>query len=431
MAGPARPDWQPQPAHTAKSAARVIIAGWGLISPLGTSAWTTFAQLLAGRTISDRAANLPEDIDAVDLVRALGGVASVRHSATDPAVELAERAAREALFAQSGPLPPCLLGTSKGAMHALTAAMNQVRPSSEQRIARRQKTLEPMPPAGPHLAVTLGPMGYLAKGLSDRLVVSVVQSTVAACASSLIAVHQARTMLIRDSVVHASVNDDPHTTPRRVLVISSEAALLPLFIHSYRRLGVLPPLTPAHFRGRPLDRARNGFTLSELGAAVLLERVDTVKPGQIELVDTAVAADGFDLVRTAPTLPALNRVADRLLGARSIDVLHPHATGTQEHDELEMSVYARAVAASKTMPEVYACKGALGHGLGASGLVSLVLACVCAKARRRPPMPWLTDPIESPFPLTADARPLPERSTHAIFAAGFGGHVAGAVIRGC
>jgi hypothetical protein len=49
----------------------------------------------------------------------------------------------------------------------------------------------------------------------------------------------------------------------------------------------------------------------------------------------------------------------------------------------------------------------------------------------RPPMPWLKDPIASPLPLRACAEsPLRKACvTQAIFAAGFGGHVAGAVIR--
>ena len=83
------------------------------------------------------------------------------------------------------------------------------------------------------------------------------------------------------------------------------------------------------------------------------------------------------------------------------------------------------------LPDVYACKGAIGHGLGVSGLAALVLACLCARAGRRPPMPWLTEPIDSPLAPSRDARfarNANASSTQAVFAAGFGGHVAGAVI---
>jgi 3-oxoacyl-(acyl-carrier-protein) synthase len=272
---------------------------------------------------------------------------------------------------------PIFLGASKGAMHALVDGKPE--------------------------AVTLGPHGYLAKELSKRLQLPVRLSLVGACASSLTALHHARMALL-------------HSSLDRALIVTSEASLLAMFIHSYRRLGVLPPLTREAYRGRPLDAARCGFMLSELGAAVLIEKRKP-REGDIELIDTAVAADGFDIIRSSPDMGALRHVARQLLGDKPVDLLHPHATGTAENDAAEMAVYRD----ESEVRDVYACKGALGHGLGAAGLVSLVLACLCAKANRKPPMPWLRDAIV-PFDLS------PRLQSHAVFAAGFGGHVAGARI---
>ena len=184
--------------------------------------------------------------------------------------------------------------------------------------------------------------------------------------------------------------------------------------------------------------------LAEAGAAVLLRRVQKILPGQVELVQTEIATEGFDLVRPAPGMPALRRVAEQLMRNRRIDLIHPHATGTLEHDPSELAVLLGALGDPDSesrdsgepdpgrggVPDVYACKGALGHSLGASGLVSLVLAYLCAVTGRRPPMPWLQDPLDSPLALSAKARGTEQRPrTHAVFAAGFGGHVAGAVIR--
>jgi 3-oxoacyl-[acyl-carrier-protein] synthase II len=90
-----------------------------------------------------------------------------------------------------------------------------------------------------------------------------------------------------------------------------------------------------------------------------------------------------------------------------------------------------------SLPDVYAVKGAIGHALGSAGLASLVIACLCAQVGRRPPMPWLEQPMNrSPLPLEPSSRALlggglaDPKTTQAVFAAGFGGHVAGAVIRG-
>jgi 3-oxoacyl-(acyl-carrier-protein) synthase len=78
--------------------------------------------------------------------------------------------------------------------------------------------------------------------------------------------------------------------------------------------------------------------------------------------------------------------------------------------------------------DVYACKGAIGHGLGAAGLTALVLAVMAARTKRRPPMPWLITPISCGLPLDLSAPPSRAIRRQAIFAAGFGGHVAGAVV---
>jgi 3-oxoacyl-(acyl-carrier-protein) synthase len=269
-------------------------------------------------------------------------------------------------------------------------------------------------PEDAELAVGLGPHGYVGWHLRKRLGLRPRRHCVAACASGLVALEEAVAQLRRGAC-------------ERALVIGSEAALLEPFVHSYRRLGVLAPLTREGYRGRPLDRARDGFALAEQGAAVLLERgaPDAAVDGPC-VRDVATRGEGADLVRPAPGMPALDAVAQRLLRGRSIGILHPHAPGTPEQDGEELSVYARHL---DEPARVYANKGALGHALGASGLVSLVIACLCARTGRRPPMPWLESPVESALPLMASAEQTPRGAAQAVFAAGFGGHVGGAVIQ--
>lgn len=409
------------PQNSEKPRYRVLIAGFGLITPLGGSAWQTFSNLLAGHTIADRTTNLPDDIAAVDLAKVVGAVTSAQHTATDPAIELAEKASREAALAAGIDLKgvPAFVGTSKGAVHALTAAHRSLFPPSD------ASALSAPPPPDAPLAVALGPHGYLNHHLQQRLQLGPVSHHVAACASSLTALHHARRSLIQDS------NTDEH---EHALVVTAEASLLPLFIHSYRRLGVLAKQTPQGYRERPLDNNRQGFVLGEAGAAVLLRRVPIEEeplPGETELLDTAIAAEAYDLIRPSPTMPALRRVSQQLFMGRNIDVIHPHAPGTADHDPAELNTYTKTFkeTGQTDMPELYACKGALGHSLGAAGFSALVTACLSAKVRKRPPMPWLDQPIGSGFPLTPQASSLKPSTTHAVFAAGFAGHTAGAVIK--
>ncbi len=481
--------------------ARIIITGFGLVTPLGLGAWATFAALLAGRTISDRAAALPPDIAAIDLARAIGCVAAAQHAADDPAVELAEHAAREAGVGCRGsgvgnplrpPLPPgegwgegrkelsrqaadgssssnaswgegrkemsrpdsepapplpCFLGTSKGAFRRFDEAAALFALRGHDAISHRSaKALCEV--------IALGPGEYLSQRLEKRLNIRVAHHAVAACASSLVALHRARLALL-----NRQVEGD------RALVLTADAALTPSLIHAYRKLGVLAPLSPTDYACRPLDQQRQGFVLAEAGAAVMLQRIDDpgspLPRGSVELIDTGEACDAYDLIRPCRDMPAVNHLAEHLLAGRDIDLIHPHAPGTQDHDPAEMAVYRRHAQANvrratgcrpkpaagtlaqlagmqaplagtqaQSSPctlDFYAHKGALGHTLGASGLVSLVIACLCARAQQRPPMPWLREPID---PAAAAARLAgPPIQTQAIFAAGFGGHAAGAVIR--
>ena len=432
------------------------------MTPLGHSAWETFSALLAGRTIADRLAELPADIAPVDLVRAVGAVSFAQHSACDPSVELAERAGREALTmagiaGREVSEVPCIIATSKGAVHALTAAADRHLPlaASHRKYPQPSTTTRP---TDAHLAVTLGPHGYLTHHLRQRLGLGVTTHLVAACASSLIALHRARLALLSDEISNFKFQILPHqpSAPRRTLILTADAALLPSFIHAYHRLGVLAPLTAASYRGYPLDSRANGFMIAEAGAAVLLERIDDpnyLPPRHaIELIDTAEACEAFDLIRSDESLPALTRLANRLMQDRTIDLIHPHATGTEHHDTYEMNALEirnpkseirnlkseisnpkspaltphSALLASSSPSDLYAHKGALGHTLGTSGLISTVLACLCSRTQRRPPMPWLEHPIAPDLRAEPTARPI---RTQAVFAAGFAGHTAGAILR--
>jgi len=392
---------------------RLVIQGVGLISPLGLGAWPTFRALSEARSIADRTANFINDLDPVAVVQGIGHVAVARQTRDDPAAELAERALREACH-DAGVEPtklPTWIGTSKGAVARRFAV------DSNQQTSEDHATW-----------LAMGPQGYLSHRLRVRAGVSVISHQVAACGSSLVAL---------DSAAKA-LRSAPEGSMDRALVVTAEAALLPTFIASYRRLGVLAEATPDGYRQYPLDQRRKGFMLSELSAAVVLKRLAPDEPmpkDSIELVDTAMLSEAFDMIRASPRMPALHRVAEELLAGRPIDVLHPHAPGTPDHDPIELGVLADVLNREREMTQahrevsVYACKGGLGHGLGSAGLVALVIACLSARSRKLPPMPWLEQPIGSGLPLSGQAKTLPNDSTHVVFAAGFGGATAGAVIR--
>ncbi len=396
------------------SSPRLLVAGLGLCTPLGLGAWPTFTALLTGKRLTDRLERYAPDTPPDKIVAGIGGVAVARIVADDPAVELADRAAREAC--EQANLSPhglaTFIGTSKGAVAQVGrqtgAQTHEFAPSAEW--------------------YALGPHGYLADRLTKRLGIRVMTHTVAACASSLVALDAARQWLLADERrTHA-------------LVITSEAALLPVFMHSYQRLGVLAPATLEGYRQTPLAAARGGFVLAEAGGAVVLQKLkdgetppQSAGKGPLELLDTGCLSEAYDLLRTSPQMAAIEHLAIQFNAKRKLEVLHPHATGTDEHDPAEMGALARAIGSPEAPLPLYACKGALGHGLGAAGLTAFVLACLSCRSGRIPPMRWLADgTMDLPANLRAEMKGCSVKpgAAHAVFAAGFGGHTAGALVAG-
>lgn len=386
----------------AEAGGGIAITGVGLVSPLGGSAWGTFRALLEGRTLGDRLDRAESGIDPVALVRGVGGVSSAHRAGNDPTVALGEMAGSEAI-AMAGLSPaamremPLVIASSKGALEALMLPWTKAE------------------------AAALGPHGFLAQRLRARLACGETRVAVAACASSMAALAQGARMIRRGAA-------------ERVLVVATEASLLPILVHSYRRLGVLPPLTPQRYRGLPLSRGRNGFVLNEIGAAVLLDARPQRAAALGSLEGVAMLAEADDLIRSARPPAALDRLAGWAAERVSDDVvLHPHATGTMENDETELQRLGRALGGRADGAPVYAVKGALGHGLGASGLVSVVIAALGGVTKRLPPMPWLDGRfgpvIESPMRVSAAGATLRGREQHVVTAAGFGGHVGCAVLR--
>ncbi len=379
------------------------ITGVGLLTPLGTSAWATMRALLDGRTITDRFAHLTEPLEPEQIVRGTGRIANSQLGGGDPTATLAVRAVHEAVGSaglSTADLShmPIIVASSKGAIGALFHPMTRVP------------------------AATLGPHEYLCSLIRSQTGAPSCRAVVAACASGLFALDLALRMIQRGEA-------------QRVAVVGVEASLAPLLIASYRRLGVLPPTTAKAYRCLPLDTRRCGFTLTELAAAMILDSsrgedhargAAAITPMRVLGVRTADEA--HHMVKS----PLDTEVLERLSGWACnefgpIDLLHPHATGTIENDGREMRVHAAGLGATAEATGAYAVKGAIGHGLGAAGLASVVVAAMIARCGRIPPMPWLTNPIATPLRVSQSGSGGAFRR-HAIFASGFGGHAAAAVI---
>jgi 3-oxoacyl-[acyl-carrier-protein] synthase II len=348
------------------------ITGLGLVTALGQSAGATWDSLLAGNSIADHA-RVPglENSDRA-LALALACARAALEHAKWPEANL------------NDPETALIVGTSKGPIESWLRG--------------------PAPELTSGLSQTAGTLSSaLGFGIGPRLTYS------AACASGLHALIRAAMMLQCGEA-------------RRALVVAVEASVHPLFIASFERLGVL---APAAFGCRPFDRSRRGFLMSEAAAAICLERSDDANGRAIVNVDRfAWGGDGVHLVAGDPTGANLKRLLKNVIDGREVDLVHAHGTGTIINDPVELAALKSTIISSANAPWIYSHKGALGHSLGASGLVSVVLNCLMhgrgqipANIRTRDPLPVERLRIHQEIVETRIQRSL-------VIATGFGGPTA-------
>ncbi|HEX4054561.1 MAG TPA: beta-ketoacyl synthase N-terminal-like domain-containing protein [Tepidisphaeraceae bacterium] len=353
------------------------ITGIGLVSVLGQTAARTWDALLAGDSIADHA-------------RVAG------FSGPDRAIPMAAQAASEALAHARWTSADCgrpdsglFVGTSKGAIESWFHP--------------------PAPDVHPGL-IGLAQIDHelsriLKFGIGPRLTLS------SACSSGLHALLRA-VMAIESGEA------------KRVLVVAVEASVHPLFISSFHRLGVL---APEGHGCRPFDRRRRGFLVAEAAAAVCLESSEDSPARPLARIDRwAVGSDGTHLTGGDPQAKTLRRLLAQVggdpVGGDHLDLVHAHATGTIVNDPVELA--AVQTIAGKSQPILYSHKGALGHSLGAAGLISVVLNCLCHSHGIVPGNVRSTDPLAADglhFSRLPVRRPI-HRSL--AIAAGFGGPLA-------
>jgi 3-oxoacyl-[acyl-carrier-protein] synthase II len=346
------------------------ITGLGLCTALGESAAATWDALLAGRFIATHS-------------RALGDVSEPR------VISLALRAAKEAVEHAGWDVhqrreSALVIGTSKGPIESWLSGIGQcdiASPAQSFGLAS--------------LASTLGSSLQIA---GPRLTLST------ACASGLHALVRGIMLL--------------HEGCRRVVIVGAESSLHPLFLGSFQRLGVL---APAAIGCRPFDEDRAGFLVSEAAAAVCLE---APRRGAFALVERfALGADATHLLHGDPQSQSLRRLLTTVIDNRPLDLVHAHATATIANDPLELAAIESSLAQSDR-PNIYSHKGALGHSLGAAGLIAVVLNCMCHEKGIVPPNVRTNRPLPMErvrLSATSVARPI-HRSL--VVASGFGGAAA-------
>ncbi|MBN2128794.1 MAG: beta-ketoacyl-ACP synthase II [Sedimentisphaerales bacterium] len=226
-----------------------------------------------------------------------------------------------------------------------------------------------------------------------------------------------------------------------VITGGSEAAVTPIGLGSFcaaRSLSLRNDDPPA--ASRPFDRDRDGFVLSEGAGMLILEDYEhaTKRKARIyaELLGYAATDDGHHITAPLPNgegaaMAMKLALADAKLNREDVDYINAHGTSTELNDIGESKAIRTVFGEHAYQIPISSTKGCLGHMLGATAAVELIMAIKTINESVIPPTINLENQDER-CDLKMDYVPLRAREAKVDVAIsnsfGFGGHNACLVV---
>ncbi len=219
----------------------------------------------------------------------------------------------------------------------------------------------------------------------------------------------------------------------------TEAALTPMGISAFASMRALSERNddPTH-ASRPFDRDRDGFVLSEGAGILVLEELEHAKQRgariYCELLGYGTSADGGHITQpdqhgTGAAKAMQGAIRDAKISLEDIGYINAHGTSTPLGDQAETLAIKTVFGDWAKKLSISSTKSQLGHLLGASGGVELILTALALIKSVIPP----TSNLENPDPnCDLDYTPLQPRERKLTAAMsnsfGFGGHNASVII---
>jgi len=231
----------------------------------------------------------------------------------------------------------------------------------------------------------------------------------ASCASSTIAIAEASAMIA--------------TGMTEAVLICCADVITEFIFSGFSALKIVSP-SPC----RPFDRDRNGITLGDGAAMLLLMSEDRAKkerrPSLAVVRGWGVANDAFHItspVKDGSGLVAAISKAIRRAGLTADDIpaISAHGTGTTYNDLMELKAFNQ-VFGERKMP-AYSIKGSIGHTLGAAGGIEVALATKALEEQIIPPTVGFENPEEGAEGLIS-SKPASFKGNYMLTSnSGFGG----------
>lgn len=405
---------------------RVVVTGWGAVTPLGLTADETWQALVAGRSgighvtcidASDLPTTLagevkgfePRDYLSHKQVRRMDPYAQYAFAATVEAVRMAKLDIGE----ENGPRVGTLIGSGYGPM---TSIAEHVRTLAE----RGPRAVSPFAPVTGAIDSAAGEIS-LAFGVTGP-----TRATSSACASGADAVGEGMRW-IRHGVVDAVIAGGAENILTRVdFAGSGNAKALSTRVDA-----------PAE-ACRPFDEDRDGFVMSAGAGVLILEAEEhALARGATILAEVAGYASTSDAHHwTAPhpegrgsRAAMAGALADAGLTPSDVDYVNAHGTSTVYNDQAELDSIRAVFGERAERIPVSSTKSMTGHMIGAAGAVEAMIGCLAIRTGVVPPTINCHKPIDKKVNFVAHEAQRHEVDVVMSNSFGFGGHNAVLVLR--
>jgi 3-oxoacyl-[acyl-carrier-protein] synthase II len=405
---------------------RVVVTGYGIVSPLGCKVDECWRRILAGESGIHRLSI----IDLSDLKVTIGGDVTdwtCNDYLDQHAINRIDRFAQFAIAAGTDAIRDAKLDTSGDTIRIGVVIGSGIGglPTIEEQVGRLvQKGPGRVSPLTiPKLMLNAGG-GNLAIHFGLR---GINYSVATACASAANAMGNAF-MHIRDGLCDAIVTG------------GAEAAITRIGLSAFQNMRALSTHAgdPA-LASRPFDAERDGFVFAEGAGLLIFEELEFAKKRGAKILAEVV---GFGSTCDAGHITAPDETGSgaaaamtaALLDAKiqpsTIDYINAHGTSTPQGDKAETLAIKTVFGKSAYGLSISSTKSQLGHSLGASGGLELILSIKAMLESQVPPTINLTNPDPD---CDLDYTPIKPKSRELNYAMsnsfGFGGHNASIIVK--
>ena len=396
---------------------RVVITGYGAVTPLGLSVEETWQNLVKGVSAIDNISLFDTSAFQVKLAAEVKGFDPLAYM--DPkTAQYSDKFTHFAIAAGKQAIENARLVIDDSNRYdigiMIGTGMGGIDTMSKQLL-----TLDKRGPArvSPYLIPMMIPDNATGRVSIETGIRGMNLSLVSACATGADAIGIAYRMV-------------KHGEMKMAVAGGTDGSITELGLAGFQQAGALSRSTDPDRASRPFDAQRNGFIMGEGAAVLILETLESARERGAnivgEIIGYGATSDAFHITKPMENSEAASKAIEFALAGidyNEVGYINAHGTSTPLNDLSETRAIKRAFGERAYQIPVSSIKSMLGHTLGAAGAIEAIVCCKVINEGIIPP----TIHYENPDPeCDLDYVPNVARKTPVRLAVsnafGFGGH---------